>query len=309
MQKTESNTADGARENCRRALRRNWYDGQNREIVVYYLIAVFFLEIVVGAVAFFYGVVHAEPIMPGGPKMAQFPWVGWLIAAVLSPVGLLLLLHLSGAYFSRALGGGGATASGAQTAGGEGDGVLPERVERFYAIVGNAPIIVILLGLLAMGGALFFLDTAVGAIGSILIPYIPWILGSATAFLVICYGARLWFLAHHRRMEQEYAYRLKVLEKTGVIITGKGCTPLRIEDIAPMTLGPGGPSPAQALPSAESADGDAGAEEPERVTSEPPEDDIVDAEIVEADENGGSNGNDTEKDPAGAQKDPREGER
>ncbi|MCR5562000.1 MAG: hypothetical protein K6F46_01320 [Desulfovibrio sp.] len=283
MGKTESNSGGGARENCRRALRKNWYDGQNREIVVYYLIAVFFLEIVVGAVAFFYGVVHAAPIAPGGPKMAQFPWVGWLIAAVLSPVGLLLLLHLSGVYFSRALGG--AAASGSQTADGDVDGVLPERVERFYAIVGNAPIIVILLGLLAMGGALFFLDTAVGAIGSILIPYIPWIVGCATAFLVICYGARLWFLSHHRRMEQEYAYRLKVLEKTGVIITGKGCTPLRIEDIAPMTLGPGGTSPAQALPSAEAAQDEAGVREPLHSTPDSSEDDIVDADIVEPAEN------------------------
>ena len=170
---------------ARRVLRRNWYDGQNREIVVYYLIAVAFLELIVGAVAFFYGVVHAEPMGPDGVRMASFPWVGWLIAAILSPVGLLLILHLSGQYFSRSLNA--TSADGMPSGEGAGEEV-PERVQRLYAIVKHAPTVVILLGLIALGGALFFLDSAMDVLISMgrgILPYLPWLLGSLTVFLIV----------------------------------------------------------------------------------------------------------------------------
>ena len=238
-----------------RTLRKNWYDEQNREIVVYYLIAVAFLELIVGAVAFFYGVVHAVPIEPGGPRMAQFPWVGWLVAAVLSPVGLLLLLHLSGQFFSRSLNAGepaeGGTGSGASDA-----DVVPERVQRVYTIVKHAPTVVILLGLIGLGCAFIFLDSAVDVLrdlGSSLKPYIPWILGSIVAFLVICYLGRLWFMARHRRMEQEFAYRMHVFEKTGVIIASKGCIPMRVQDGKLQMLDAGQNVAGTALPAGEEA--------------------------------------------------------
>ena len=193
---------DDGRKAFGRKLRQNWYEGQNREIVVYYLIAVAFLELIVGCVAFFYGV---------------------------SPVGLMLILHLSGQFFSRSLdavNGGGAK--------GDGDsGEVPERVQRFYNIMSHAPTVVILLGLLVIGACLFFLDSAMGALGSVgkvLSGYIPWILGCIAAFLVICYIARLYFLSRHRRMMQEYAYRMKVLETTGIIIASKGSEPLKLQD-------------------------------------------------------------------------------
>ena len=66
---------DDGRKAFGRKLRQNWYEGQNREIVVYYLIAVAFLELIVGCVAFFYGVAH--PTMgPDGTRMANFPLGG-----------------------------------------------------------------------------------------------------------------------------------------------------------------------------------------------------------------------------------------
>ncbi|MBQ7585884.1 MAG: hypothetical protein IJU40_06540, partial [Desulfovibrionaceae bacterium] len=61
-----------------------WYEGRNKDVVINYLIAVFFLEIIIGAAAFFYGVAHSEIIYEGGPRMAKFPWVGWLISAILA---------------------------------------------------------------------------------------------------------------------------------------------------------------------------------------------------------------------------------
>ena len=180
---------------------------------------------------------------PDGTRMANFPWVGWLIGALLSPVGLMLILHLSGQFFSRSLdavNGGGAK--------GDGDsGEVPERVQRFYNIMSHAPTVVILLGLLVIGACLFFLDSAMGALGSVgkvLSGYIPWILGCIAAFLVICYIARLYFLSRHRRMMQEYAYRMKVLETTGIIIASKGSEPLKLQDgrVVPIESGKVPPS-------------------------------------------------------------------
>lgn len=212
-------------------LGRAWFEERNRDIVVYYLIAVFCLELIVGAIAFFYGVTQAVPVEPGGPKMAKFPWVGWLVAAILSPVGLLLLLHLSGQFFSRSLNGGDPQ-PGSGGAGGQGEEV-PKQFQRFYAIVRHAPTIVILLTLIAMGCAVLFIDSAMQmamAVGAALKPYILWILLGVVAFFIICYLGRLFFLARHRRMEQEYAYRMKVLETTGIVIMNKDCLPLRYEE-------------------------------------------------------------------------------
>ncbi|MBQ9536518.1 MAG: hypothetical protein IJU79_01875 [Desulfovibrionaceae bacterium] len=199
-----------------------WYEGRNKEIVIYYLIAVFFLEIIIGAAAFFYGVAHAEALVEGGPRMAKFPWIGWIISALLAPVGLLLLFQLSGWFFTRSsyLTADGTTKSQSQA--------VPKNVEQFYAVVSNAPVIVVLLGLMGLGAAVYFLDSALGTMR----PYIPWILGSATTFLVICYVTRLYFLARHKRMEREYEYRMRVFEKTGVIIADKNMIPLTAQDIA-----------------------------------------------------------------------------
>ncbi len=206
-------------------VQRLWYDDKNRDVVVYYLIAVFCLELIIGVIAFFYGITNAAPLTLGGPKLARFPWTGWTVAAVLAPVGLLLLLHLSGLFFSRSFSG---------SDGNENDGgVVPERVQRFYSIVRHAPAVVILIALLAMGCAVLFVDSAldmVMAMGAALKPYILWIIGGVVVFLLFGYLGRLWFISRHKRMEQEYAYRLKVLETTGIVIMNKNCVPLRYEN-------------------------------------------------------------------------------
>ncbi len=242
----------------KKAAQPKWYEGKNKEIVIYYLIAVFFLEIIVGTAAFFYGVAHAEVQVEGGPKLAAFPWVGWSISATLVPVVLLLLFHLSGWFFTRTLpneGSGGDTGGGNASSSAE----IPKNVEVFYSVVSNAPVIVILLGLIALGGVLFFLDTALGTLR----PYIPWILGSATAFLVICYLARLFFLARHHRMQEEYAYRMEIFKQTGVIITDKNSVPITAEQIAQATALP---DSSIALPEGKSGEID---------------DEIVDATVVQ----------------------------
>ena len=174
MQKTEKNRSEAqgrpaaSAGKSRSADSAAWYAGPYKDALIYLMVAIFFVELVVGGISFFYGVMHAAPEVPGGPPMARFPWLGWAVAAVLAPVGLMLIVHLSGTWVSRYLGredGQRAEAqNGAQSAD---DEQVPERLRRFYAIIRNAPTVVLLLGIMLLGAGLFFVDGA-------FCPYAPW---------------------------------------------------------------------------------------------------------------------------------------
>lgn len=219
-----------------------WYAGEHRDALIYLLIAIFFLEMIVGGVAFFHGIVHAAPEIPGGPPVARFPWLAWSLAAILSPVGLLLIVHLAGTWLSRTLERDAAPEPGADADARPGE-ALPEGLRRFYAMVRNAPTLVVLLGILLLGAGLFFVEgalSALGRAGAALIPHIPWIAGSLAALLAVYFLGHAWFVYRQRRMEQEYAYRREVLERTGMVLMDKSC----------VALPPPGAdgAPAQALP-------------------------------------------------------------
>ena len=218
-----------------------WYAGQHKDALLYLMIAIFFVELAVGGVAFFYGVMHAAPEVPGGPPMARFPWLGWVLAAILAPVGLILIVHLAGTWVSRFLGreAGDVAASGGGGHAADADQV-PERLQRFYAIIRNAPTVVVLLGILLLGAALFFVDgafTALVALGSSLVPYIPWIAGSVAAMIAVCYLVHRLFIYRHHRMQQEFAYRREVLERTGIVLVDKNCIPLPQTEEQRLALG------------------------------------------------------------------------
>lgn len=224
------------------AKQKPWYAGEHQDALFYLLIAIFFIELIVGGVAFFYGIIHAAPEVPGGPPMARFPWLAWGLAALLSPVALLLIVHLAGSWLSGAL-----TREERETAGsGLDDKHLPEGMKRFYASVRHAPTFVLLLGILACGVTLFFVEGALGAlmeIGRALVPYIPWLAGSAAALLGICFIAHALMVYRQRKLEQEYAWRREVLEKTGLVLVDRASVALPQDSeqkalVAPDAVGP-----------------------------------------------------------------------
>lgn len=54
-----------------------WYAGQYKDVLFYLLIAVLFVELIVGGVAFFYGLMRSAPVTPGGRPWPAFPgWAG-----------------------------------------------------------------------------------------------------------------------------------------------------------------------------------------------------------------------------------------
>ncbi|MDO5483914.1 MAG: hypothetical protein Q4F27_03310 [Desulfovibrionaceae bacterium] len=206
-----------------------WYAGKHKDALFYLLISVLLVEMIVGGVAFFYGLVHSTPETPGGPPVARFPWLVWAVASIMAPVGLLLVVHLTGMWLSRTLE---RDAAQAETAA-PGESRLHPRVESFYAMVRNAPTVVLLLGILLLGAALFFVDGAFGALmrlGGQLLPYLPWLAGSAAALLAVCYVTHRWLLHRQRRMEQEYAFRREVLERTGIVLMDRNCLALPQDD-------------------------------------------------------------------------------
>lgn len=228
-------------------------------------------NVLVGA-AVVYGIMHAEPQVPGGPPLPRFPWLGWGIGALLLPVGLLLILHLSGLMVGRTLDRP-ADGAGPHTGGaGTGDAPLPPHVERFYSIVRHAPTVVILLSLLVFGGLLIFVDgllESLGRVGMALLPYLPWLVGGLVVFLTVCYVARQFFLYRHHQMEREYAFRQSVLERTGVILLPDGKTPLQLPPTAVSALPAGERPPAP-------SDGPA---TPPQPTGDSDDADIVDADV------------------------------
>lgn len=200
-----------------------WYAGENQEALFYLLIAVFFIELIVGGVAFFYGIIHAAPEVAGGPPVARFPWLAWGLAAILSPVALLLVVHLAGSWLSRTLTREEEAAGASGGASGDSEH-LPEGMKRFYASVRHAPTLVILVGILLVGVALFFVEGALAAIlelGKALLPYLPWIAVSLAGLFAACFLVHAIMVYKQRKMESELAWRREVLEKTGLVLVDR----------------------------------------------------------------------------------------
>lgn len=214
-----------------------WYAGKNQDALFYLLIAIFFIELIVGGVAFFYGIIHASPDTPGGPPVARFPWLVWALTAVLAPVALILIVHLAGSWLSAAL-----TREEKQKESSADAGQLPEGMRRFYASVRHAPTVVLLLGILLLGAALFFMDGAMTMLMRLchaLVPHIPWLAGSLAALLGTCFIAHCIMVYRQRKMENEYAWRREVLEKTGLVLADRSTVQLPQGDSANNILPPG----------------------------------------------------------------------
>lgn len=205
----------------RQSVYNAWYKGKNSDALIYLLVAIFFVELIIGGAAFFYGIMHAAPETPGGPPMARFPWLGWGISAILCPVGLLLLVHLVGTWLSGAID---RVENGPRDDPEKDDGDMPEGLRRFYAMVRNAPLLLVLTAILLLGAALFFIDGAFGALGVLfhdLLPYMPWICGSLGGLLAVCFVAHAIMVYRQRKMEHEYAWRREVLHKTGLVLVDR----------------------------------------------------------------------------------------
>ncbi len=198
-------------------------DKQHKELLFYLSIAIFFLELIVGGIAFFYGIIHAIPGENGGPPQFQFPWIVYGIAAIVAPAALLLIVHMAGVGLFRSMHKKTAEEEAAWREN------LPQRLQKVYSIIQGAPSIVLFLGIILLGVALFYVDGAIGVVlrmGEALAPYWPYIIGGGLGAMCIIYTGKAYFAYRTRRMEQEYAFRREVFERTGQILVDKGTVQL-----------------------------------------------------------------------------------
>lgn len=254
-------------------------------------VAVLLLELAVAVTAMLCGIMRAAPLEPGGPPMMRFPWLGWAAGAAGAPAALFLILHLAGLAMGRI--NGDSDGKAPESGGGAPDAELvPPRLRRFYACVRQAPTVVLLVCVLLLCGAAVFMGDfweAVQRAGTAMTPYIPWFVGGAAAFLAVGYLGRLFFVLQHRRMEQEYAFRREVLERTGVVLVSKGSVPLAPPGTGLQALPEGGYqiSDAPALPPAPGKDGKGGkgrAKPPKPGGNAGPsadDDDVVDVDVTD----------------------------
>lgn len=193
---------------------------QRRELWIYIMVSLVAVELLLLVGAMLYGFLNA-PGGEGGWSGFAFPWLSWGALAVIAPTLILLLVHSADVGLFRA-------PCGASTEQ-EWQKLLPARMQKLYRIITGAPVVAVLLGLIALGAGLLTLEGAFSTIarfGSALVPYIPHIVAGLTAIACFIIGAVVWINARTRRLMAEYEFRREVLEKTGVIIVDKGSTPL-----------------------------------------------------------------------------------
>lgn len=220
--KNAAGKAAEAAEKAAASVNAVWMESQHKDLMFYLVVAIFMLELVVGGVAFFYGLIHAVPDPQGGPPKFQFPWLAYVLAAVLAPAALLLIVHLAGVGLFRSM-----EKDKDRDEAWRQD--LPERLRKVYAIIQGAPTVVLLVGLMLLGAALFYIDgamTALFRLGKAAEVHLPWIIGGVVLVWCVGFGGRTWLRYRNKRLEEEYAFRREVFEKTGMVIVERGAMQL-----------------------------------------------------------------------------------
>jgi hypothetical protein len=187
---------------------------KRREMLLYLGISIAAVELCIFVGGLCYGFIAS---WGRGPAGLSFPWLLWGSLAVIAPAVILLAVHQADVGLFRAR----ESEDWQQR--------LPERMRRLYRILRGAPVVVVLTGFIVLGVALLTLDGALSAIGSaasVLIPYIPHLIGGVAFVLGVAIAAAVWLNYRTRRLYAEYEFRREVLEKTGVIIVDKGNAPL-----------------------------------------------------------------------------------
>jgi hypothetical protein len=212
---------------------------QRRELILYLLAGAAALEFMSASGALLYAFVNGYT-GPDGRFVFSFPLIPFSAAALLIPALLLLFVHLADVGLFRERNRASATATdsaGTLRAGGEGAGgqaaadaeaweaLLPERPARLFRILRGVPAVALLVGIILLGAALLTLDSVLDALGrlaSVFAPHAEMLLVCLSVLVCFAVAGVLLLRYRTRKMQEEYAFRREVLEKTGVIIVEKG---------------------------------------------------------------------------------------
>ncbi len=189
-------------------------DSEQRSLLNTMAIGIILIEFAVTVFAVGSCIASAQTLADGSVSF-RFPWAAYLVAVLLAPVAVMFVAHIIDLGFSRMV-------KGDPALDPEKMKTLPLGLQKLIALVHGAPTIILLGGVLVLGILLYYLDAVMGFVvrlGDNAEKVALWAtIGLVTAWCV-SYLARMWFLYKTRRMQEEYAFRREVLERTGIVIT------------------------------------------------------------------------------------------
>ena len=235
-QSSQGSPSSSDKDDLKNSLRTAQTEQRRRELWMYLAVSIIAMEFFIFVAALFFAFISNDN------GHLQFPWLSWAAIAVGVPSVLLISVHLAVGLFSSS-----------DKHDEEWQRHLPERIQKVYTIIKRAPAVVLLLGLIALGVALFTLDGAFQALEHFLTLFRPYILHIliATAVVILILGLGSFWLSYRtRKLYADYEYRRAVLEKTGLIIVGKNNFILSGDQT---TLTPIAAESAKALPQGQSA--------------------------------------------------------
>ena len=188
-------------------------DREKKNLLTFLSIGVILVEFAVTIAAVCYGIINSQKL-PDGTVQFRFPWIPYGVALILAPVAIMLVVNIIGMGFNRFFKGDPAMDE-------EHLRYMPERLRRLISLSRGLPTVILLGGLILLGVALYYLDAVIQMllrIGDHVEVIAPWIMLGLVAAWCVSYLVRMWFLYKTRRMQEEYAFRREVLERTGIVI-------------------------------------------------------------------------------------------
>ncbi|WMW65973.1 hypothetical protein [Nitratidesulfovibrio liaohensis] len=186
---------------------------ERKYVLAYIVIGIVLVEFLVAIVAIWQGVANVQS-MPDGTVRFRFPWGGYLVSVAAAPVVVLLVLQVIALGYTRLI---------------KGDPVLTEAqlrqlppwLQKMLAAVNGVPTFLLLLGVTLLATVIYYFDKVLGFVirlGESTEHLVLWVGGGMLAAWCVGYLGRMLFAYKVRRMQEEYAYRREVLERTGMII-------------------------------------------------------------------------------------------
>ncbi len=188
-------------------------DKEKKNLLTFLSIGIILVEFAVTIAAVCYGIINSHKL-PDGTIQFRFPWMAYSVALILAPVAIMLVVNIIGMGFGRFF-------KGDPNLDEEQMRYMPERLRRLIALSRGLPTIILLGGMILVGAVLYYLDAVIQAIlriGDHVEVIAPWVMLGLVAAWCLSYLVRMWFIYKTRRMQEEYAFRREVLERTGIVI-------------------------------------------------------------------------------------------
>jgi hypothetical protein len=188
-------------------------DREKKNLLTFLSIGIILVEFAVTIAAVCYGIINSHKL-PDGTTEFRFPWIPYSVALILAPAAIMLVVNIISTGFGRFF-------KGDPTLSEEQMQFLPKRLRRLIALSRGLPSIILLGGMLLVGAALYYLDAVIQAIlriGDHVEVIAPWVMLGLVVAWCLSYLVRMWFIYKTRRMQEEYAFRREVLERTGIVI-------------------------------------------------------------------------------------------